>query len=174
MEFLTGMLSVAATTLGLIEPFSKKMKTVLIYKFLVNSLVGINYLLTKSYSGALICAVAILCLGINYVFTSKEREIPLRVVILHSVMFLVANLVTFAHIYDVLALVASLLFVLCIAQKSTKHYRLLYIGNSLIWIPYDILSQSYGNLFTHVVLALAILISIIIRDRMKSKTEAHL
>ena len=151
------------------EPFSKKMKTVLIFKFLVNGLVGINYLLSASYSGALICAVAILCLGVNYSFTSKEVEIPRWVVIFHSLIFLAANLVTFAHWYDVLALIASMLFVLCIVQKSTKYYRLIYIGNALIWIPYDILAKSYANLFTHVILAIAILISIFVRDRKTAK-----
>ena len=169
MEFLTGTLSVAATTLGLIEPFFKKMKTVLLFKFLVNGLVCANYLLTSSISGALICAVAILCLFINYGYTSKNRNIPTWIVVLHSVIFLAANLLTFAHWYDVLTLIASLLFVLCIAQNTTKYYRLLYIGNCLIWIPYDILAGAWGNFFTHTVLTIAIFVSIIMNDRKKEK-----
>ena len=169
MEILTGSLSVSATTLALIEPFSKKMRTVLIFKFLVNGLVGINYLISQSLSGALICAAAILCLGVNYFFTSKDKEIPRWVVVFHSVVFLAVNLLTFAHWYDVLALIASMFFVLCIVQKSTKFYRLIYIGNALIWIPYDMLAKSYGNLFTHVVLAIAILISIFVRDGKKAR-----
>ncbi|MBE6958743.1 MAG: YgjV family protein [Ruminococcaceae bacterium] len=172
MELLSGALSVAATTLGLIEPFFKKMKTVLLFKFLVNGLVCVNYLLAgDGYSGALICAVAILCLFINYGYTSRDKEIPLWVVIVHSVIFLGANLLTFAHWYDVFTLIASLLFVLCIAQKTTKFYRLLYIGNCLIWIPYDILAAAWGNLFTHTVLSIAILVSIILNDRKKAKEE---
>jgi hypothetical protein len=170
MDFLSGALSVAATTLGLIEPFFKKMKTVLLFKFLVNGLVCANYLLAgDGYSGALICAVAIFCLTINYFFTSKGKEIPVWVVVFHSVIFLAANLLTFTYWYDVFTLIASLLFVLCIAQKTTKFYRLLYIGNCLVWIPYDILAGAWGNLFTHTVLSIAIFISIAINDRKKQK-----
>ncbi len=169
MELLSGALSAAATTLGLIEPFFKKMKTVLLFKFLVNGLVCANYLLTNSLSGALICAVAIFCLCINFAFTSKGKEIPKWVVVFHSVIFLAANLLTFTYWYDILTLIASLLFVLCIAQKATKHYRLLYIGNCLIWIPYDILAGAWGNLFTHTVLTIAIFVSIIMNDGKKEK-----
>lgn len=170
MELLSGTLSVVATTLGLIEPFFKKMKTVLLFKFLVNGLVCANYLLVgDGCSGALICAVAILCLFINYSYTSKEKEIPVWIIIVHSVIFLVANLLTFAHWYDIFTLIASLLFVLCIAQKSTNYYRLLYIGNCLIWIPYDILAGAWGNLITHTVLSIAIFVSIAINDRKRVK-----
>ena len=70
---------------------------------------------------------------------------------------------------DVLTLIASLLFVLCIAQNTTKYYRLLYIGNCLIWIPYDILAGAWGNFFTHTVLTIAIFVSIIMNDRKKKK-----
>lgn len=164
MELISGIISVLATIEGLVEPFFKKMKTVLLFNLLGNALVGINYLLSESYSGAIICGVAILGLCINYLFTSREKKIPKWVIGIHAVLFLAANLITFAHIYDILALIASLLFVLSIAQESTKYYRLLYISNSLVWIAYDFFAKSYGNLATHSVLFVAILISIILRD----------
>ena len=165
MEIVSGVLSVITTAICLIEPFSKNMKTVLVINAIINALVGINYLLTQSYSGAIICGVAIFCLMINYTFTSRDKDIPKWVVGMHAALFLAANLTTFAHVYDILAIIASLLFVLSMAQKSTKYYRLIYISNSLVWIPYDLLAKSYGNLFTHVILAIAILISIYVRDR---------
>ena len=171
MDILVAVVSVLSTVLALIEPFSKNMKTALLINSVVNALVGVNYLLEDAVggmSGAVICAVAIICLAINFTFTSKGKAIPTWVVILNAAIFVVANLVTFMmagfHLYDILALIACLLFVLQTAQKSTKFYRLIYICNSLIWIPYDIFSGSDGNLFTHSVLAVAILVSIIVRD----------
>lgn len=162
---ISAIISVAATIEGLVEPFFKKMKTVLLFNLLGNALVGVNYLLTKSYSGAMICGVAILGLCVNYVFTSQEKKIPKWVIAIHAAAFLSTNLITFTYWYDTLALIASLLFVLSIAQESTKYYRLLYISNSLVWIGYDIFAKSWGNLFTHSVLAVAIYISIIVRDK---------
>lgn len=171
ISIISAIISIAATVEGLIEPFFKKMKTVLIFNLIGNALVGINYLITKSYSGAIICAVAILGLCVNYIFTSRDKKIPVWVICLHAMLFLAANLITFAHIYDILALVASLLFVLSIAQNSTKYYRLLYISNSLVWIGYDIFAKSWGNLFTHGVLFVAIFISILVRDGKKAKSQ---
>ena len=167
MELLTGALSVLTTTLALIMPFSKKMSTVLIFNLVINGLVGVNYLLTESYSGLLICVAAIVCLVINYFFTSRGRDIPVYIVVLEGVLFLGANLAVFAYWYDILAIIASLLFVLLIAQKTTKYYRVVHIANSLVWLPYDFLSGSYANLFTHSVLTIAIFVSMIINDRKK-------
>ena len=67
-------------------------------------------------------------------------------------------------------LIASLLFVLSIAQNSPKYYRLLFFTNSIVWIGYDLLAKSWGNLFTHIVLVFAISISMFINDR-KTKNE---
>ena len=170
IPIISAIISIAATVEGLVEPFFKKMKTVLLFNLLGNALVGVNYLLTASYSGAIICGVAILGLCINYYFTSQDKKIPVGAIIFHAVAFLAANLVTFTYWYDVLALAASLLFVLSIAQESTKYYRLLYISNSLVWIGYDVFAKSWGNLFTHSVLFIAIFISIIVRDGKKAET----
>ena len=76
---------------------------------------------------------------------------------------------TFAHWYDVFALGAALMFVLSIAQDTTKHYRVLYSINSLLWIIYDILAGAWENLATHSILFLALIISIVIRDVKKTK-----
>ena len=132
MEIIQAVISIAATIEGLVEPFFKKMRTVLLFNLLGNALVGVNYLLTKSYSGAIICGVAILGLCINYYFTSRDKKIPVGAIIFHALAFLAANLITFTYWYDIWAMIASLLFVLSIAQNSTKYYRLLYISNSLV------------------------------------------
>lgn len=171
MQVASYALSLVATVLGLIEPFGKKMKTVLIFNLLGNVLVGISYFLVAGYSGGFICAVAVVELIINYTFTSKDKKIPVWIIVLNACLFIAVNLITFTYWYDLFALLASLLFVLSIAQSTAKFYRVLYILNSLVWIAYDILAGAYGNLFTHVVLFIAILIAIVIRDVKKDKTN---
>jgi len=177
---LPTIILIAATVEGLVEPFFKKMTTVLIFNLLGNALVGINYFVpylvglkeeVTGISGAITCGIAILCLCVNYCFTSRNKKIPLWVIAIHAVVFLGANLVTFANWYDIFAMVAALLFVLSIAQDSTKYYRLLYISNSLVWIIYDVLAGAWENLATHSVLFVAIFISILIRDGKKAKKE---
>ena len=164
MELLSYAASMISTVLGLFEPFSKKMKTVLTINFLGNVLVGTSYLLISRYSGAVVCGTAAIQLLINYSFTARGRKIPIALIFLHAAVFLAINLMTFAEWYDVFALAAALLFVISVAQGSTKYYRLLYISNSLLWIVYDALAGAYGNLATHVILFLATSAAIFFRD----------
>ena len=165
MEAVSWMCSLAATILGLCEPFGKKMKTVLVFSLIGNLLVGISYILTGGFSGAVICFTAAVQLLINYSYASKGKTLPKGWVWVHTAAFLAVNLITFRAWYDVLSLVAAMLFVVSVAQTNTKHYRLLYISNSGLWILYDTLAKAHANLITHVVLFVAIGIAIYIRDK---------
>ncbi len=156
--------SFIATILGLIEPFGKKMKTILPLNFTGNFLVGLSYLMVGQNSGAAICAFACVQVFINYIFDSKGKKVPFWLIIVYAVIFLSINLMTFAHWYDVFALAASMVFVVSVAQSNAKHYRILAFVNSSIWIFYDFLAAAYGNLFTHVVLLIFQIISVIVRD----------
>ena len=159
------ILSSIATVLGLIEPFNKKMKTILIFNFIGNLLVGVSYLLNKSFSGAAICAVACTQVFINYNFDAKQKKVPLWLIIIYGVAFLGVNLLAFAHWYDILSLLAAMVFVISVAQSDAKYYRILYMTNSFLWIGYDLLAKAYGPLSTHIILFIATTVSIIIRDK---------
>lgn len=171
METFSYVASFVSTVLGLCEPFGKNMKWILTLNFFGNFLVGISYLLVGSYSGAAICFVACLQVIINYSFTTKEKKLPKLLVIFHTVVFLTVNILTFRNWYDVIALAASLLFVMSVAQSNTKYYRVLFSSNSMLWIIYDVLAGAYGNLFTHAILFVATLIAIVVRDHKGIKTE---
>jgi len=163
-ELFSYVASGISTVLGLCEPFSKKMRTVLIFNFLGNFLVGLSYLLVHAFNGAAICLVACVEVVINYIFDSKNKKVPNRLIVVYAVAFLTVNLVGFAHWYDVIALLAALCFVVSVAQPDPKYYRLLFITNSSLWIIYDALAKAYGNLFTHIALFIATLIAILVRD----------
>ena len=167
MATISYIASMIATVLGLIEPFGKKMKTILTLNFLGNLLVGLSYLMVGQKSGALICFTACVQVLINYTFDARGKKLPLWLIIVHAVVFLTVNILTFAAWFDIFALVAAMLFVLSVAQNSAKYYRVLYVSNSLVWIAYDFLAKAYGNLVTHIVLFIATGIAIIIRDKRK-------
>jgi len=171
MEIISYIISMIATVSGLIEPFCKKMKTILTMNFLGNLLVGTSYLLVFEKSGALICFAACVQVIINYLFEVKGKALPVWLIITHAVVFLAVNILTFAVWYDILALVAAMLFVLSVAQKSAKYYRLLYVSNSFVWIAYDLLAGAYGNLTTHIVLFIATGVAIIVRDKKNKKEQ---
>ena len=91
------IISIAATVEGLIEPFFKKMTTVLIFCLLGNALVCVNYFVPylvgakdelSGISGAITCGIAMLCLCINYGFTSRGKKIPKWVIHLGIFLFI--------------------------------------------------------------------------------------
>ena len=161
------ILSFVAIVLGVIEPFGKKMRDVLILNFLGNALVGMSYFFVSEKSGAIICFVACCQVIINYCFEIKEKRIPIWVISLYALAFIVANIIAFASWYDLLAFIASILYVLSIAQHNPGFYRVLYMANSAVWIAYDLFAKAYGNLITHIVLIVATITAIIVRDNKK-------
>ena len=174
MEEISYVLSTIAIILGIVEPFGKKMKTILVLNFTGNLLVGSSYLMVGEMSGTAICFVACVQVFINYIFDSKEKKIPLYMIVIYAASFLSVNIITFTAWYNVLSLIAAMLFVISVAQSNPKYYRMLYILNSSTWIIYDLLSGAYGNLITHVILFVFIFISIIIRDGKKRITTPDL
>jgi hypothetical protein len=170
-EIISYIISFVSTVLGLLEPFWKKMQTILIFNFTGNLLVGISYFLVSSYSGAAICAVACIQVFVNYIFDVKKKKIPLWLVAIYALAFLGVNLLSFKAWYDIFSLIAAMLFVISVAQENSKYYRIFYFLNSTVWIFYDFLAGAYGNLFTHIVLFAATLIAILVRDRKKAKSE---
>lgn len=164
METLSYMISFIATALGMCEPFRKKMKSILVSNFLANLLVGISYFLVSGYSGAAICFVACGQVLINYAFQARGKRIPTKLIVMHIVVFLVVNMLTFKAWYDIFAIIAAILFVLCVAQSNAKYYRVFYFLNAVVWIFYDLLAGAYGNLITHIMLFLATFSAIFVRD----------
>ena len=107
---------------------------------------------------------------INYSFDARNKKLPLWLVVLHAAVFLALNLFTFSAWYDIFAFVAAMLFVLCVAQSNAKHYRILGVLNSFVWIAYDIFAKAYGNLFVHIILLASNWVAILLRDKKKTKS----
>ena len=169
-EYISYALSGAATLLGLIEPFNKKMSIILFFSLVGNLLVAASYAFagTEAMTGALICAVACVELIINFLLKKKEKKIPAWLLVIYSLAFVGVNLIGGINAwFDILALLAALCFVFSYAQQNSKYYRVLFVVNSGLWIVYDICAVSYGNLFTHIALFIATIISITIHERKK-------
>ena len=158
MKLLSYILSSCATVLGLCEPFGKKMRTVLIFNFLGNFLVALSYLAIRTYNGFFICCAACIQVLINYLFKMNNKKLPAWLVVFYIISFAAINMLNFSHWYDLLALAASIIFVMSVAQTNTKFYRLYYA----------LCAGAFGNLSTHIILSVSIFAAIVVRDKKKS------
>ena len=149
----------------------EEIKKNLFFVFTGSMLVGISYLFTPAgINGSVSSFVGGFQAIINYFFNAKNKKVPKWLILIYALMFLALNLAVINSPVGLLALFASLCFVGSISSKTGKGYRVWQIVNSSLWISYDLLSRSYGPLFTHSVLFGFTLIGMLINDyRLKSK-----
>ncbi|MBQ4561192.1 MAG: YgjV family protein [Clostridia bacterium] len=167
MQTLSYILSLAGLASMIVASLikGKNMKTILLFVFLGNMLVATSYLLTGGVNGAVSCYIGGAQTIINYFFDAKKKPLPRWLIVIYAVAFVVLNLMTGFSWLCVLAIVASLTFILCIGQKVGSKYRFWTLVNMVLWCLYDVLSRSFGVLFTHGTQLIFALIGMIIHDR---------
>ena len=179
-EVFMQILSYVLSFLGLVSMIvaslikSGNMKKILFLVFCGNFLVAVSYLVGGSgINGAASCFLGAAQTVVNYFFESKGKPIPKWLTVIYALSFVVLNLAVSGfniELLTVIAIVATLSFVMSIGQGNVAKYRFWIVVNSVLWCTYDILSKSYSALATHVPLLIFTVAGMIIHDR-KSKKE---
>ncbi len=151
----------------------KNMKTILLFVFSGSVLVATSYLVAgNGLNGAASCYLGAVQSIINYFYDAKKKPLPKWLIAIYAVAFVALNLaVGGLSALGILAIIASLTFILCIGQKVGSKYRFWTIVNMMLWCLYDILSGSFGVLFTHGTQLIFALIGVIIYDRKNRKAK---
>ena len=150
----------------------KNMKFILLLVFLTNALMGISYILTGAFNGAVSSILGAVQTILNYfLFERKNKSIPKWLIVIYALSFLIVNLLVFERILDLLALVATMAFIMEICQKTGKQYRFWVVVNSILWVTYDVISRSYGPLSTHAILLVSTLVGMVMHDKKEKKAE---
>ncbi len=169
------ILSYVLSLLGLVSMIlaslikGQNMKKILFFVFCGNVLVATSYLIGGSgINGAASCYLGGIQAIINYFFDSKNKPLPHWLVAVYAIAFIALNLAVggFSAL-GILAIVASLTFIMCIGQKNGAKYRFWTIVNMILWCVYDILSKSYGALATHIPLLVFTVVGMLIHDKKK-------
>ena len=169
MEYLPFIFSALGTVCVCISPLLKgrDMKLILLCVFSANALVGASYLATGAVNGAVTCFVCAAQAIINYFFDRKNKKLPVWLIVVYALTFIVVNILVFEHIFDLITMVASLTFIMCIGQKSGAKYRFWTILNMGLWLIYDVLSGSYSVLVSHILQFLFPIVGKVLFDRKK-------
>ena len=173
MEILAFVLSTIGMICISVSPLlkGKNMKLILLLAFSSNVLVATSYLLTGAFNGAATCYLGAAQTIINYFLERKNKPIPSWLVAVYAAAFVVANILVFSHVTDMIALVAAITFVFIISQKNGKQYRVWTIINTVLWVVYDLITRSYGPLSTHAILLMTSLVGMVMHDRKKIAAE---
>jgi len=173
MQTLAFILSILGTVCTCVPALlkGKNMTLILLLVFLSNALVAASYFLTGATSGAAICCVGALQSIINFIFERKNKALPVWLIVVYGAMFVVIDLLVYTQIFDIITLVAALMFVMGISAKSGKRFRMWTLLNVLLWITYDLFTRSYGPLMTHGIQLATVLFGILVHDRKEQTTE---
>lgn len=173
MATLAFILSALGTVCICIPPLlkGKNMKLILLLVLSTNILLATSYVLTGAYNGAASCFVGAAQAFVNYFFEQKNKPIPRWLIGIYAAAFTAVNLLVFTRLPDILALLASLAFILAICQKNGKKYRLWTLTNTLLWLLYDGLTLSFGPLTTHGILLATILLGMFLHDKKEKPAE---
>ena len=116
MDILAFILSTLGTISICLPSFikGKDMKLILLFVFSANVLVATSYLLTGAYNGAVSCFIGGAQTIINFFYDRKNKPLPVWLICIYAAAFIVMNLLVFAQWADLVAMIASLSFILCI------------------------------------------------------------
>ncbi len=150
---------------------TRSMRLILTFVFFGNFLVATSYLIDGNNNGAACCYIGAAQALINYFFDKNNKPIPKWLVVIYAAVIVGINLAVLTEILDLLAIIASLTFILCIGQSDGAKYRFWTSVNMVLWITYDIIKGSYAALFTHVSLLLFTVLGKLIHDRKSDKED---
>ncbi len=147
----------------------KNIKKILLFVFLGNFLVATSYLIDGQGAGAVSCFIGAAQAIINSFYDAKGKPLPKWLITAYAAAFIVANLLVFQVPVDVIAIIASLTFIMCVGQKTGARYRSWTVINMVLWCTYDLLRPAHGPLITHVILLVFTVAGMLLHDRKKNE-----
>ena len=127
----------------------KNMKAILITQILANLFTASTYFLLDGFSGAGICAIAIVQAVVMFFYNKKEKSPSPLVIFSFILLYIGCSIVYYAHFIDIFSALAAVCYAMSIAQTTPTSSRLWYLFNPLFWVIYDIYTKAYGNLIMH-------------------------
>lgn len=169
METLAFILStvgfIAAVTPNLLK--GKNLKLILVFLVCANILYAGSYLaegkgINGSAAGFLGAAIA----GINYLFESKGNPIPKWLIGIYFLVAIALQLLVAEFSWlTVIIIGAFVAFLMGVLQSNGKMYRIWALLNILLWVLYDILTQSDAILPYHCIQTVSVLMGMLLHDR---------
>lgn len=167
IETIAQIMGYIATVLCVIGMQFKDKKNILMSQILINSILGISFIMLGANSGAIINLVAVVQTIVVYLFDRKKIPVPLYEVVIYVVVSIGLASTSVHRPIDALPLVCSLLYTTMILQKTAKNVRLVSMANLTVWIIYDIAVNNWGAFLSAFLSAISTIVSIVRYDILK-------
>ena len=177
MPILAYLLKTLSTVITMIAVLikGKNLNLIQVLLFAANIICGVGYLAdgAAGFNAAGSCIIAAFQAILSYSIQSRNRPIPKWLIAIYAASFIVFNIIVSGlNLPCVLAIIATLCFVMCIAQPNGKLFRLWCIFNIASWILYDLTAKTYSGLVLHGTMLAVTVVGILLHD-MKKKEKIN-
>lgn len=133
-------------------------KKILIMQICISICWAVHYGMLGAFSGAVI---NVICFLRNILFYDKQKKWAQTIVspVIVCAAEIIAMIMTWSGIIDVLALIGALLQTTAIWMNSPRNIRILMLTASPMWMVYDYFNGSYPGMITEVGVMLSIIIA---------------
>lgn len=138
----------------------KTKKNIMLMLLGLNLASALNFLFLNSISGSLVCFFAVLETIINYIFDSKNKKVPIYVVIFYIIVNLALGIATYHHIIDIIPIICALLYCATVCTSKEANIRKIMFGNQTLWLIYDLIVKAYMFSISNILTLISIIISI--------------
>ena len=171
MKFiLAQIIGIAATIISLSIVHLKNVKYILFGEVAANLIMGLNYLLLDALSGVHVNIIATLQAIVSYIYSSKNKKIPVFVTVAFLLTYTACSFITYKSTIDLIPFVCALLFAMALSRKQSSKYRLFMLMNSVLWLFYDYRMRAFSAMLTHILLSTSTVLAMLRLDR-KSKAQ---
>ena len=137
----------------------KTKRNIMIMLLCLNLASALNFLFLNSISGSLVCFFAVIETFINYLYDSKNKRVPLYIILFYVVVNLILGISSYNSLLDIIPIVCALLFCATVCTKNESNIRKLMFGNQSFWLVYDIIVKAYMFSISNVLTLISIIIA---------------
>ena len=147
----------------------KTKKNIMIMFLCLNLASALNFLFLDSISGSLVCFFGIIETLINYLFDSKNKRVPVYIIVFYVIVNIILGVSTYHSYIDILPVVCALLYCATVCVKKESDIRKLMFLNQSIWLVYDIIVKAYMFSVSNILTIISIIIAYFRFDYKKKK-----
>lgn len=176
MIFMTGIeiaaqiINAIGSIINMVGVNIRNKKNVLLCFIVGNIFVAIALGMLGAFMGLLIQLVFITETTINYFWEKKHNKYPAWLILVYLVVPSILSAITFQSVWDVLPIIAGILFPLALISQGFW-LRLLNLLSVAMWVPYNLYVGQYAGAISCSVFVVMNLVAIIRLDILKTKKK---
>jgi len=163
IDIIASIIGIFTTAVSVLALQLKSMRYVLICQISANVLLCVQYSLQGTLSAGGVIILAIVQALISYILSSRGVRFPTWLTAIFIVGYTAITALCYSSPFDIVTCVAVWLFAIAVIQTRSYIYRALLVGNSMLWLIYDIFVAP-SAIVTHVVILVFSIVGILRLD----------